>query len=144
MRLSSGSWVFTDTFQIAQEVRVPHVQLTRQAELFVIMPATANIIGKLASGICDDLVSAAAVACTCPLILVPTMNASMWENPIVQRNVRILRTAGRAIVEPARGYEVADWQLSAVTIPPFDALVRQLRAAMQSPQRESWPSGNGG
>lgn len=128
MRLSTGTWVFTDGFQMTDEVRVAHVQLTREADLFVIMPATANMIGKLAGGICDELITTAAMAATCPLVVVPSMSSAMWEKPIVQRNIAVLRAAGIFIVQPAIGYEITDLQPSSGAMPPFEALIRELLA----------------
>ncbi len=81
-----------------------HIRLTREADLFVIAPATANIIGKLANGICDDLVSTIAVAAHCPLMLAPAMNDRMWAHPAVQANVARLREFGYHLVGPAEGW----------------------------------------
>jgi phosphopantothenoylcysteine decarboxylase/phosphopantothenate--cysteine ligase len=146
MRLSTGTWVFTDGFQTTDEVRVAHVQLTREADLFVIMPATANVIGKLAGGICDDLITTAAMASTCPLVVVPSMSSAMWEKPIVQRNIAVLRAAGIFIVQPAIGYEITDLQPSSGAMPSFEALIRELlavtghnRASPSSPTETSQP-----
>ncbi|MBI3022909.1 MAG: bifunctional 4'-phosphopantothenoylcysteine decarboxylase/phosphopantothenoylcysteine synthetase, partial [Thaumarchaeota archaeon] len=68
LRLLSDHRVFTDSFQMTTEVKVPHAELTRSADLFLIMPATANIIGKAVNGICDDLISTSIVACQAPVV----------------------------------------------------------------------------
>ena len=80
-----------------------HVQLQDFAEVMLIAPATANVIGKLAAGIADDLLTTVVMALDCPIILAPAMNFRMWENPIVQRNVETLREAGYGFVMPERG-----------------------------------------
>ncbi len=147
MRLSTGTWVFTDGFQMTDEFRVAHVELARAADLFVIMPATANMIGKLAAGICDDLISTAAMASTSPLVVVPSMSSAMWEKPIVQRNVAVLRATGIFVLQPAIGYEIADLHPSNGAMPPFETLIRELlavtghnRPALRVPPRprRSW------
>jgi phosphopantothenoylcysteine decarboxylase/phosphopantothenate--cysteine ligase len=78
--------------------------LTEAADLFVIAPATANIIGKIAAGIADDLVSTLLAAASSPVLLAPAMNTRMWENPIVQQNLEQLAGQGRRIVPPGEGW----------------------------------------
>lgn len=81
-----------------------HIRLTREADLFLIAPATANIIGKLAAGICDDLVSTIAIAAACPILLAPSMNDRMWAHPAVQANVAKLKEFGYTLIGPAQGW----------------------------------------
>jgi phosphopantothenoylcysteine decarboxylase/phosphopantothenate--cysteine ligase len=81
-----------------------HLRLTERADLFVIAPATANMIGKIANGIADDLVSTMVMSTACPVLLAPAMNTRMWENPIVQANVAILTKHGYATVGPDAGW----------------------------------------
>lgn len=81
-----------------------HVRLTREADLLVIAPATANIIGKLAGGICDDLVSTIAIAAGCPIVVVPSMNDRMWAHPAVQANAGRLEEFGYTLIGPAEGW----------------------------------------
>ena len=80
-----------------------HLSLTERADLFLVAPATANLIGKFSSGIADDLVSTLMTARDCPALLAPAMNARMWENPVVQRNVATLRESGFRFVGPEEG-----------------------------------------
>jgi phosphopantothenoylcysteine decarboxylase/phosphopantothenate--cysteine ligase len=81
-----------------------HISLVDWAELVVVAPATANIIGKIANGICDDLLSTTLCACWAkPKLLVPAMNNNMWENPAVQRNVEILKKMGYELIGPVKG-----------------------------------------
>lgn len=81
-----------------------HIRLTKEADLMVIAPATANVIGKLANGICDDVVTTIAIAAACPIVLAPGMNDSMWRHPAVQANVNRLKEFGYAMVGPAEGW----------------------------------------
>ena len=96
--------VFTSMWQTEGYYDHQHLVLTEQADLFLVAPATANLIGKFASGIADDLVSTLMIGRDCPAVLAPAMNTRMWENPIVQRNVGALRDLGYVFVEPAEGY----------------------------------------
>ncbi len=81
-----------------------HVELAQWAELVLVVPATANIIGKLWAGIADDLLSTVLLAARCPVLLCPAMNTNMWESPVLQRNIAELKKLGYAFVEPEEGY----------------------------------------
>ncbi len=93
----------TDTFDRQHSYEVEHIALADRADLFVIAPATANVIGKLANGIADDMLTTTAMACICPKIICPAMNTKMYENPATQRNLRQLREDGWEILEPESG-----------------------------------------
>jgi phosphopantothenoylcysteine decarboxylase/phosphopantothenate--cysteine ligase len=84
---------------------ITHLKLSEQAELIVVAPATANVIGKLAAGIADDLVSALLLGAACPVLMAPAMNERMWAHASVQRNVDWLRTAGIHFVGPDSGWQ---------------------------------------
>ena len=127
LRLYSGNYVFTDSFDITDDVRVPHIDLTRKCDMFVIMPATANIIGKVANGICDDLISTAVMACTAPVVFVPSMNPNMWNNKANQKNVSVLKELGHHILPPSEGYEVADMKPSFGSMPEFEVISNFLK-----------------
>jgi phosphopantothenoylcysteine decarboxylase/phosphopantothenate--cysteine ligase len=131
MRLYTGNWVFTDSFQMRDGVRVPHVELTRAADLFLVMPADANVIGKAAGGICDDLISTAVVASPVPVVFVPSMNERMWFNPVVQANVGRLREAGYHVLEPGFGLEVADTQAMYGVMRPLPEILAEVREILQ-------------
>ena len=88
----SGHPVATDTFDLTQESEIGHIRLADSADAVVIAPATANVIGKLAAGIADDLITTVLLAVRAPVVLAPAMNVNMWENPIVQANLS--RAAG--------------------------------------------------
>lgn len=83
---------------------VPHVSLGEDVDLCIIAPATANVIGKIAGGIADDLLTTTIMACPAPKIIVPSMNTNMWENPLVQANVSRLKNIGYYFVEPEYGH----------------------------------------
>lgn len=99
----SGNPVATETFSLTQESEIGHINLADSADLFVIAPATANVIGKLASGIADDLLTTVLMATQAPVLLAPAMNIHMYENVIVQENLRKLRRVGYHIMDPAEG-----------------------------------------
>lgn len=96
--------VLTNLFSASEAHDPQHIRLTERADLFLIAPATANIIGKIAGGICDDLVSTMVVAAACPVILAPAMNDTMWAHPAVRANVARLDTFGYTAVGPAEGW----------------------------------------
>lgn len=99
----SGNPVIVDLFE-PKEHSIQHVALAEKADIFVIAPATANIIAKLANGIADDAVSTTALACRAPLVIAPAMETKMWEHPATQRNIQVLREQGTIIVEPEEGW----------------------------------------
>ncbi len=100
----SGKPVATEIFSLTEESEIGHINLADQAQLFVIAPATANVIGKIASGIADDLLTTVVMATQAPVLFAPSMNVHMFENPIVQENIRKLRRLGYQFMEPAEGY----------------------------------------
>jgi phosphopantothenoylcysteine decarboxylase/phosphopantothenate--cysteine ligase len=100
----SGRPVASETFNLTQESEIGHIRLADSADLFVIAPATANIIGKMAVGIADDLLTTVLMATKAPVLVAPAMNIHMYEHPIVQENVRKLRRLGYHFIEPAEGY----------------------------------------
>ncbi len=92
-----------DTFDRSFEFHVAHVNLAEQADVMMIAPASANVIGKLASGIADDMLTTTAMACKAPMLISPAMNTNMYENPIQQDNLKKLASYGFEIIEPATG-----------------------------------------
>ena len=100
----SGHPVATETFNLTQESEIGHINLADSADLFVIAPATANIIGKIANGIADDLLTTVIMATQAPVLIAPAMNIHMYENPILQENLRKLGRVGYHILEPAEGF----------------------------------------
>ena len=99
----SGQPVCTNLFDLEAESRIGHIQVATEAELVVIAPATANVIGKIANGIADDYLTTAVMACTAPKIVCPAMNVNMFQNPAVQENLLKLRSWGYRQVGPDAG-----------------------------------------
>jgi phosphopantothenoylcysteine decarboxylase/phosphopantothenate--cysteine ligase len=100
----TNSAVFTCLWDSSEEYKINHIALVEWADVVVVAPATANIIGKIANGICDDLLST--TLCTCwakPTLLAPAMNNNMWDNPAVQRNVARVKEAGFQLTGPQVG-----------------------------------------
>lgn len=95
--------VSTELFELAEGSRISHIDLAQSADLILVAPATANIIGKVANGIADDLLSTVISATTAPVLLAPSMNCRMWENPIVAENVERLKRHGYFFVGPDEG-----------------------------------------
>ena len=100
----SKNKVVTDMFERPDYVDVKHISLARSADLFLVVPATANIIGKVASGITDDMLSTTIMATKAPVIFAPAMNNGMYENPIVQDNIKKLKLYGYKFIEPSIGH----------------------------------------
>ncbi|HEX2964609.1 MAG TPA: bifunctional phosphopantothenoylcysteine decarboxylase/phosphopantothenate--cysteine ligase CoaBC [Syntrophorhabdaceae bacterium] len=99
----SGNTVIHEMFELWSGSKIGHIALSDIADLLVITPATANIIGKVANGIADDFLSTMVMATTVPVFFVPSMNTKMWGSPMVQRNVEKLKNAGYELMEPASG-----------------------------------------
>ncbi|MCI7595793.1 MAG: bifunctional phosphopantothenoylcysteine decarboxylase/phosphopantothenate--cysteine ligase CoaBC [Lachnospiraceae bacterium] len=100
----TGNRCLVDTFDRNFQFQVEHISIAKRAELVMLAPASANVIGKLAHGIADDMLSTTVMACQCPVFVSPTMNTRMFENPIVRNNMRILEEYGYRLIEPTAGY----------------------------------------
>lgn len=100
----TGRKCLVDTFDRNFEFQVEHVSLAKKADLVMIAPTSANVIGKMAGGIADDMLTTTVLACTCPKLVAPAMNTRMFENSIVQENMRKLKNHGFRIISPAVGY----------------------------------------
>jgi phosphopantothenoylcysteine decarboxylase/phosphopantothenate--cysteine ligase len=106
----SGAKVATDLFDLSDEAEIGHIRLADEADLLVVAPATADAIARLAAGMADDLLAAVVLASRAPLLLAPAMNVNMWENPLVQDNLRRLLGTGRVrTVGPDRGELACGW-----------------------------------
>jgi phosphopantothenoylcysteine decarboxylase/phosphopantothenate--cysteine ligase len=99
----SGNPVATDLFRLTRSSEIDHIALAEFAEIVVVAPATANIIGKLAAGIADDLLTTVLLAATAPVLICPAMNVNMYANPIVKENLARLVSRGHAVLEPGYG-----------------------------------------
>jgi len=99
----SGSKVYCGMFETTENWDIEHVALAEKADLVLVAPATANIIGKITAGICDDLLSCLICATAAPVVICPAMNEGMYKNRFVQENIRKLRQAGYKFIEPRKG-----------------------------------------
>lgn len=100
----TGNKCLIDTFDRNFTFEVEHISVAKKADLVLVAPASANIIGKLAHGIADDMLTTTILACKCPKLLSPAMNTAMYENPVVQDNLSVLKKYGWEVIEPASGY----------------------------------------
>lgn len=128
----SGRPVITGVFSAVYAHDPQHIRLTREADLFLIAPATANIIGKIAGGICDDLVSTIVIGADCPIMLAPAMNDAMWRHPAVVANVAKLEQFGYKLIGPEEGWLACRTVGLGRMVEPdtlVDAVVEQLQTA---------------
>ena len=100
----TGNKCLVDTFDRNFQFQVEHVSIAKKADVVMIAPASANVIGKMAHGIADDMLTTTVMACKCPVYISPAMNTNMYENPIVQDNMKVLEKYGYHIITPASGY----------------------------------------
>lgn len=100
----TGNKCLVDTFDRNFQYSVEHVSLAKRADIFMVAPASANVIGKIANGIADDMLTTTILACKCPIYVAPAMNTNMYENPIVQDNIKKLIDYGMNVIDPASGY----------------------------------------
>ena len=100
----TGNKCLIDTFDRNFQYSVEHVSLAKKADVALVAPATANVIGKMAHGIADDMLTTTLLACQCPIIVAPAMNTRMFRNSIVQDNMKLLKCYGIEVIDPACGY----------------------------------------
>lgn len=122
----SGNKVIIDMFECPDYRDVHHISLASKADLFVIVPATANIIGKVANGIADDMLSTTIMATKAPVVFAPAMNTNMYENPIVQNNIKKLKEYGYKFIEPSIGH-LACGVTAKGKLPKTEEIVKYLR-----------------
>ena len=126
----SGHPVATELFSLTQESEIGHINFADEVDLMVIAPATANIIGKIASGIADDLVTTVVTATRARVLLVPSMNVHMFENPILQGNIQRLRGFGYEFMEPGEGYLACGYQGKG-RLPDPAAILQEIRSLLR-------------
>lgn len=119
---------YTDTFDRGMELHVPHVTLGTTADAVLVAPASANILGKLAHGIADDMLTTTILPAACPVLIAPSMNVHMYENPIVQDNMRKLAGYGYELIEADEGY-LACREIGKGKLPPERILVEYILRA---------------
>lgn len=125
----TGNKCLVDTFDRNFQFNVEHVALAKLADVFLVAPASADVIAKAACGIADDMLTTTLLACQCPKIFAPAMNTRMYENPIVQDNIKKLKDYGMEVIDPASGY-LACGDVGAGKMPEpeilFEAIVHAL------------------
>lgn len=131
METMSANPVVVDMFESPKTWEVEHIALANRADVFLIAPATANIIGKMASGIADDMLSTTVMATTAPVLVVPAMNTNMYENPVTQRNMETLKGYGVHFMEPAHGM-LANGHIGKGHIPEVDDIVSATLALLDA------------
>jgi len=99
----TGEYVLVDDYDAENPDPIAHINFSQNIDLLLIVPATANMIGKIANGVADDFVSSTYLACNAPVLIAPAMNTSMWDHPATQRNIEKLKSDGVRFVEPAEG-----------------------------------------
>lgn len=134
----TGSAVFTGLWSTCEEHKITHIALVDWADVVVVAPATANIIGKMANGICDDLLST--VLCACwqkPILLAPAMNERMWTNPAVQENVETVKGRGIEVIGPEKGRLACGTEAVGRMSEPRDIMERIERIASEIKRTKS-------
>ena len=121
----TGNKCLVDTFDRNFDFSVEHVSLAKQADIFMVAPASANVIGKIAHGIADDMLTTTIMAAKCKKIISPAMNTNMYQNPIVQDNLRILKKYGYEVITPASGY-LACGDIGAGKMPEPETLMKYI------------------
>jgi phosphopantothenoylcysteine decarboxylase/phosphopantothenate--cysteine ligase len=128
----SENQVYTSLFDLKDEVEMGHIQLSRQADLVVVAPATADLLAKMAAGIADDLATTLLLATDKPVLAAPAMNVRMWMHPATRRNVATLRGDGVTVLEPDEG-DMACGEYGPGRLPEPQAIFAAIEAALQSP-----------
>ena len=120
-----GSPVYTDTFDPVDPGGIDHIRLADFAEIFVILPATANVLAKMAHGLADDLLSTTYLACTCPVLAAAAMETRMYEHPATQANLKLLEKRGVGILHPETGY-LASGKKGVGRLPGRDRIIERI------------------
>ncbi|MEG0296083.1 MAG: bifunctional phosphopantothenoylcysteine decarboxylase/phosphopantothenate--cysteine ligase CoaBC [Clostridium sp.] len=131
----SQNMVTTDMFSEPKAWEVRHISLAQKADLFVVVPATANIIGKVANGIADDMLSTTIMATNAPVIFAPAMNTNMYENRIVQDNIKKLKDYGYKFIEPASG-RLACGDIGKGKLPAPQDIVDEILLALENKEKD--------
>lgn len=129
----TGTKCLVDTFDRNFQFQVEHVSIAKQADVVLVAPASANVIGKLAHGIADDMLTTTIMACKCHKIIAPAMNTNMYENPILQDNLKVLKHYGYEVLEPARGY-LACGDVGAGKMPEPETLLQYILKEIAFPK----------
>jgi phosphopantothenoylcysteine decarboxylase/phosphopantothenate--cysteine ligase len=136
-----GLRVWTDPFEAAGEINVPHIWLAHHADMVLVAPASAHTLHRMASGACSDLLSLVTVATHAPVVVAPTMNYAMFNHPSVKRNIDCLRRDGVYVLEPSLGFEISrssdrSAEFCGIGVRP-DTLVPLLKAVLREERRSA-------
>lgn len=130
----SEQQVFTTLWDLKDETEMGHIQLSREADLIVVAPATADLLAKMAAGIADDLATTVLLATDKPVLAAPAMNVRMWSHPATRRNVATLRGDGVTVLEPDEG-PMACGEYGAGRLPEPEAILAAVRRMLTPPHR---------
>jgi len=135
IEVASRHAVFVEMDDAAEGIHVPHIELSRSADVIIVYPATVNILGKVANGVADELISALVLAAERPVFFVPVCNDAMWNHPAVQRNVSTLRLDGYEVLPMIASMEVATREglAEAPDVFPMPTLLAKLSASVRNP-----------
>lgn len=122
----SGNRVYRGLFDQPESWEIEHISLAEQADLILVAPATANIIGKIASGICDDLLTCVISATKAPVLIAPAMNENMYRNKITQENIKKLKSLGYKFIEPKVG-RLACGKVGAGCLAEIETIIREIK-----------------
>lgn len=126
----SGNKVVDDMFKRSDYIDVKHISLAKKADLFIIAPATANILGKVANGIADDMLSTTIMATSSKVVFVPAMNNGMYENLIVQNNIKRLKEYGYFVLEPDIGHLACGYEAKG-KMPKTEVIVKFIKEELK-------------
>nr|WP_307989678.1 bifunctional phosphopantothenoylcysteine decarboxylase/phosphopantothenate--cysteine ligase CoaBC [uncultured Niameybacter sp.] len=126
----TNNYVVTDTFARPHKWEVEHISLAKKTDLMLIAPATANVIGKIANGIADDMLTTTVMAARCPVVIAPAMNTAMYENVIVQENIAYLKSKGYLFIEPDSGW-LACGDLGSGKLPSPEVIVSHVTKILE-------------
>lgn len=135
METMSANPCVVDMFESPRSWEVEHIALAQAADVFLVAPATANFIGKMAAGIADDMLTTTVMATKAPVLVVPAMNVNMYENPITQRNIQSLSALGVRFMEPLEGM-LANGHIGKGHIPEVDDIVAETLAFLKPAQQD--------
>jgi len=125
----SGNRVYRNLFDDPDTWEIEHVSLADKADLVLVVPATANIIAKVANGICDDLLTCVICATKAPVVICPAMNESMYRNRIVQGNIKKLKTCGYKFVEPVKG-RLACGKIGVGCLAEVETIIKEVKKSL--------------
>jgi phosphopantothenoylcysteine decarboxylase/phosphopantothenate--cysteine ligase len=140
-RALSGTYVLVDDYAPDNPDPIAHITFSQTIDLFIIAPATANILAKMANGIADDFLTSTYLACNAPVLVAPAMNTTMWHHPATQRNIQKLKEAGVHVIEPDEG-EMACGTIGPGRLSAPERIVEEALKILHADTRENRPRGS--